>query len=128
MRTLYLRRYLSSFILLAGCLFGLASSAHGQCTYKVINLRNDTASFKIPCDFPLKPVTGDATADKAAFVLAFVAWNESGDAIKSALLPTIATTGIKAVYFEITTATLESYSTERRTAILADPSFYHILP
>lgn len=123
----------SSPLLLCVFIFGIlslvsAGDLQAQCTYKVVSLSNDTTSFTIPCDFPVKANTGDSAVDEDNFIIAFTSWNRNTEAIKHLLLPSLQTTGIKIVFFEITAAGYAAFTQERKNAIAAHAALYKILP
>jgi hypothetical protein len=104
------------------------TSLQAQCKYKVVNQLSDTTSFSIPCDFPLKAITGDSALNENTFIAAFAAWNQNSASIQSLVLPTIATSGIKLVFFEIMAADFALYDDARKSLMLANPSLYKVLP
>lgn len=97
-----------------------------QCKYKVISVLNDTSSYTIPCDFPIKVKTGDTALDQSRFNTVFTDWNLKNPAVKATKLPTLGTTGIKKVFFEISIVDLQHLSPGAKNMILASPELYLI--
>lgn len=117
---------LSLFMSVLSCIS--LSESQAQCRYKAVNLANDTLSFTIPCDFPVKGNTGDSLLDENTFIAAFESWNQSSPLISTTLLPTIRFSGMKEVYFEISATDFALFTEERKTAILVYPQLYKIKP
>jgi hypothetical protein len=111
---------LTSFMCLAG------TSLNAQCKYSVVNLGNDTTTYTVPCDFPVMANTGDATADLNAFITAFQAWNQTITSLNGLTLPTVATTGIKSVFFTISGADYALFTDDKKNALKAYPQLYQI--
>lgn len=106
----------------------LSVNVDAQCRYRVVNMLNDTVSYSIPSDFPLKVNTGDSSLDQSNFIAAFTAWNKNSVSLQSITLPTILISGIKNVFFEISASDFTAFSDDRKTAIRANPQLYLILP
>ena len=127
-----MKRNSTNQFVVTACLFCLISFLHtdadAQCRYKVVNMLNDTTSFSIPCDFPLKVNTGDSVIDQNNFLSAFIAWNQNSASLQSITLPVITTSGIKNVFFEIASADFALLSDEKKTLMLASPQLYVVLP
>lgn len=117
---------LSLFMSVLSCIS--LSESQAQCRYKAVNLANDTLSFTIPCDFPIKGNTGDPLLDENTFIAAFESWNQASPLISTVLLPTIRFSGMKEVYFEISATDFTLFTEERKAAILVYPQLYKIKP
>lgn len=117
---------LSLFMSVLGCIS--LSESQAQCRYGVVTLRNDTTYLAIPCDFPLKANTGDSTLDANQFITAISQWNQTNISVIGYSLPTLTTTGIKSIFFEIRNTDFLLFSEERKTAMLANPALYSIKP
>jgi hypothetical protein len=125
MKKMLLRQFVSSVCVTAFmCL--ASNTLHAQCKYSVVNVKNDTTTYTIPCDFPIKANTGDSTADHNNFIAAFQAWNQAIASLNGMELPTVITSGIKTVFFTISAADYNLFPVEKKNALKIYPELYQI--
>jgi hypothetical protein len=125
MKKMLLRQFLlSACLTLLICFAG--NKLNAQCKYSVVTLGNDTTTYTIPCDFPVMANTGDAAADLNTFIAAFQTWNQSIASLNGLTLPTLATTGIKTVFFTISSGDFNLFTDEKKNALKVYPQLYHI--
>jgi hypothetical protein len=124
--TLHKRLSLVIAITFTFCFF--TNDSWSQCKYYVVSQKGDTTVFNIPCNFPAKANTGDAALDQTNFVTAFLDWNRAVPELQSNFLPIPGFSGIKTVYFEITSADFSQFSEDRKNALAAYPALYIIIP
>jgi hypothetical protein len=127
MKKIFTQKILFILLLTLGATLAV-SETKAQCRYRFVNLANDTLSFSVPVDFPVKPNTGDEKKDEENFLSAFVQWNQSSTTLQGITLPTVATTGIKEVFFEISADLYASFSEEKKKALSFYPQLYRIKP
>ncbi len=125
MKKMLLKQFLlSACFAVVTCFAGTKLSA--QCKYSVVNVKNDTVTYTIPCDFPIKANTGDSAADHTNFIAAFQAWNQAASSLNGIELPTVLTSGIKTVFFIISAADYSLFSDEKKNALKIYPELYQI--
>jgi hypothetical protein len=101
------------------CILSLGKTeTFAQCKYSIVNVKNDTTSLVVTCDFPVKANTGDSTLDQNNFIAALLAWSPN--------LPTINTTGIKDAFFTISAADFELFTEEKKNALKVYPQLYQV--
>lgn len=97
-----------------------------QCNYIVITSSNDTTTFSITNDFPIRLITNDSVADDANYSNTILQWKNNNLVISNLDLPTFITQGVKKIYFEISEKDFLQFSDERKEAIRLQPSLYII--
>jgi hypothetical protein len=117
MKKIVLKTVASTTLIICLLCFG-KNEAVAQCKYNVVNVKNDTTSLVVTCDFPIKANTGDSTLDHNNFITALLAWSPN--------LPTINTTGMKDAFFTISAADFELFTEEKKNALKVYPQLYQV--
>ena len=104
----------------------ISGTAKSQISYIAISSTNDTTTFSVTSDFPIKLSTGDTTADNIKYSDAVLQWKNNNSIINNLEIPTWVTPGIKKIYFLIPVSEFDLFTEERKTAIKANPDLYLI--
>lgn len=119
---------MNQFVLLICTVFFISvGNLKAQCTYHAVNATNDTLSFPVPCDFPLKANTGDSASDKNTYNADLALWNQNSPVISGLKLPNLSTPGITKIFFHISASEFEAFNSVRKDAIIANPTLYIIM-
>lgn len=98
----------------------------GTCTYKTTYVTDKSEEVSIPCDFPVKPNTGNEAQDEESYTSSFQSWNEQNLSTIKVHLVSSKISGIASISIVIPQSEFDQFSDERKAAIQNNTDLYSI--